>query len=105
MAQRQDVPYLPNAGLYEVVLGLALGFLYDFMPKPIFLLQGLADDLNGLQKIMRVVQIDDFNEYFHPFFRINAKEFEQVELHLVDAHKLALINACSLVLLVILNNL
>lgn len=40
---------------------------------------------------MGVVEIDDLDEDLDPFLTVNSEYLKQVELHFVDANKLALI--------------
>lgn len=54
---------------------------------------------------MGVVEIDDLDEDLDPFLTVNSEYLKQVELHFVDANKLALILPWGLVVPVTFNNL
>jgi hypothetical protein len=101
MPQRQYAPHLPNTSLNKIVPSLILGLLQDPLPQLRVPLECLANDFDGLEEVVRVVEINDFDQDVHPLLAVDPKQLEQFLLHLVDRHQFPLVYVQRLILLVV----
>jgi hypothetical protein len=84
MPKRQYAPHLPNARLNKIVPSLILSLLQDPLPQLRVPLKCLANDFDGLEEVVRVVEVNDFDQDVHPLLAVNSKQLEEFLLHLVN---------------------
>jgi hypothetical protein len=84
MPKRQYAPHLPNTRLNKIVPSLILSLLQDPLPQLRVPLKRLANDFDGLEEVVRVVEVNDFDQDVHPLLAVNSKQLKEFLLHFVN---------------------